>query len=168
MDEIRTKIADVTHKDPHSGISRQVLIEKYVHAGTRLIPKIEPDNPVDPEAVALWLERPECNERYHLGYLRRGRSAEVAPLIASGQPITVIVSEVTGGIQGKPTRGVNLLIQVGQAEKRRGILAWLNNHYIPLPRGKRLSYLVTGLGILSLSILCCCGWALIDVALRGE
>jgi len=108
MEEQRTKIKGVTRDDPHTGINRQEIIRRYVHSGTRLTPKLEPDNPADPDAVALWLEMDD--KQFHLGYLSREHAVSVGERLRAGQTLDVIVSEVTGGVRDKPTRGVNVVI----------------------------------------------------------
>jgi len=112
VDEIRTKLRGVTHKEPKTGINRQKLIERYVEPGTRLVPKREPKNRHDPNAVGVWLERKRFlrKKRYHLGYLSRSVAKDVGALLANGHEVTVVVSEVTGGTKEKPTCGVNLVI----------------------------------------------------------
>lgn len=117
--EERTKIKGVTRDDPHTGINRQEIIQRYVHSGTRLTPRLEPDNPADPDAVALWLENDEG--QFHLGYLSHERAATVGAMLRAGQMLDVSVSKVTGGVKGKPTRGVNIVIRdvaVSEPEKK--------------------------------------------------
>lgn len=43
--------------------ARARYIWKNVRAGDRLTPRAEPDNPFDPDAVALW------HKRFHVGYI---------------------------------------------------------------------------------------------------
>jgi len=109
MEEQRTKIKGVTRDDPHTGMNRQEIIRRYLRPGTKLIPRLEPDNPADPEAVALWLENDKG--QFHLGYLSHERAETVGGMLRAGQTLDVTVSEVTGGVKGKPTRGVNIVIR---------------------------------------------------------
>jgi len=109
MEERRTKIRGVTRDDPHTGINRQEIIRHYVHSGTRLTPRLEPDNPVNSKAVALWLET--ADGQFHLGYLSDEHAASVGERLRAGQTLDVTVSEVTGGVRDKPTRGVNVVIR---------------------------------------------------------
>ena len=140
MEEQRTKIKGVTRDDPHTGINRQEIIRRYVRSGSRLTPRLEPDNPADPDAVALWLENDEG--QFHLGYLSHERAEIVGGMLRAGQTLDVTVSEVTGGVKGKPTRGVNVVIRE-----------------VAAPRGKspRLSAsrkLLIGIA-LALFVICC-------------
>ena len=121
MEEQRTKIKGVTRDDPHTGMNRQEIIRRYLRPGTRLTPRLEPDNPVNPKAVALWLET--ADGQFHLGYLSDEHAVSVGERLRAGQHLEVIVSKVTGGVEGKPTRGVNVVIREasGPGEKRRGL-----------------------------------------------
>jgi len=109
MEERRTKIRGVTRDDPHTGMNRQEIIRRYVHSGTRLTPRLEPDNPVNSKAVALWLET--ADGQFHLGYLSGEHAMSVGERLRAGQTIDVTVSEVTGGVRDKPTCGVNIVIR---------------------------------------------------------
>jgi hypothetical protein len=114
--EIKTKISGVTHDDPRSGINRQKLIKKYVRSGMRLKAQREPENPYDPDAVMLILERRGLlrlrKRRFHLGYLPRLRAAMVSDYLKKRKPVEVVVLDVTGGTRKKKTRGVNVVIRV--------------------------------------------------------
>ena len=140
--EERTKIKGVTRDDPHTGMNRQEIIRRYVHSGTRLTPRLEPNNPADPDAVALWLENDEG--QFHLGYLSHERAEIVGGMLRAGQMPDVTVSEVTGGVRGKPTRGVNIVIrEVGVS--------------VPGGKSRRLSTsrkLLIG-GLVALFVICC-------------
>lgn len=117
--EIRTKISGVTHDDPHTGINRQRIIKKYIRRGTKLIPKCEPDNPYDANAVGLWLKRkkfPGLKTRWHhIGYLNQKRARQCTDFMKQGYVPKVKVTEVTGGRRRKRTRGVNIIITVKQS-----------------------------------------------------
>lgn len=117
MEEERTKIKGVTRDDPHTGMNRQEIIRRYLRPGTRLTPRLEPDNPVNPKAVALWLET--ADGQFHLGYLSDEHAVSVGERLRAGQHLEVIVSKVTGGVRDKPTRGVNVVIREVAASKPR-------------------------------------------------
>jgi len=141
--EERTKIRGVTRDDPHTGMNRQEIIRQYVQSGTRLIPRLEPDNPVNPRAVALWLETE--SKQFHLGYLSDAHAENVGEVLRAGRPVEVTVSEVTGGMKGKPTRGVNIVIRevmVEQPKKKR----------FRLSKANRKLLIVVGL---ILFVICC-------------
>ena len=108
-EEERTKIKGVTFDDPHTGMNRQEIIRRYVRSGTRLVPRLEPDNPVDPGAVAIWLENEDG--QFHLGYLSKERAETVGGMLRAGCDLEATVSGVTGGVAGKPTLGVNIVIR---------------------------------------------------------
>lgn len=114
-----TKISGVTRTDPHSKKSRQEIITKYVSAGTDLKLRREPRNPVDPNAVAVWLERRGClgRKRFHLGYLNKKRAKEVAESLRAGGRAYAKVKNVTGGMEGRPTRGVNIQVWTRSGKK---------------------------------------------------
>lgn len=112
--EIRTKIHGVSRFDKASGKERQQIIKQYIKPGTDLIAKLEPDNPVDPNAIAIWYERPGRlfgKTAYHLGYLSEEWAAELAPLLRKGVKLKVDVLAVTGGTKEKESRGVNIVIR---------------------------------------------------------
>lgn len=111
--EINTKISGVTHEDPHNGVNRQLIIEKMVEPGLALELRPEPDNPYDPNAVAVWFHRRVllAGKDWHLGYLNPSRAKQVLMLLAEGKKLTATVTEVTGGTKEKPDRGVNIVIR---------------------------------------------------------
>ena len=104
-----TKIRGVTYNDPETCIDRQAIIKQFLDAGTELRAALEPDNPVNANAVAIWLDT-EDGHSYHLGYLGDDLADEIAGYLQRDKHVDVVVSEVTGGVYGKPTRGVNLII----------------------------------------------------------
>ncbi len=157
MVEERTKIKGVTHDDPHTGMNRQEIIRQFVRAGTRLVPRLEPDNPVNPRAVALWLEAE--GQEFHLGYLSDERAESVGESLRAGRPVEVMVSEVTGGVKGKPTRGVNVVIREGTVGQPKVKPAERKRASIPLP-----VLIMLGAGLLCCLAFLCIGAG--DVILR--
>lgn len=112
--EIKTKILGVSKKDPKSGLNRQEIIKKHVKPGTDLIARLEPDNPVDPNAVAIWLVQPGRffgKTEYHLGYLSEEWAAKLAPVLRQGVNLKIDVLGVTGGTKDKESYGVNIVIR---------------------------------------------------------
>lgn len=111
--ELRSKVRGVTFPEPRTGISRQKIIKRYVKKGTRLWPVVEPNNPVDVNAVGLWVTG-GCLvlwRHYHIGYLVKKRAETVAFLLREKEPVEIIVSSVTGSTRQKQTRGVNIVIR---------------------------------------------------------
>ena len=67
----------------------------------------EPDNRFDPNAI-----RVECGLG-QIGYIPAETALNnLASEMDRGSEVIAIISEITGGEQGKPTRGVNLEITV--------------------------------------------------------
>jgi hypothetical protein len=106
MKTIHTKIAGVSHKND-DGTSRQRYIRDYVSAGQHLILKREPRNKYSANATSVWWD-----QNIQLGYVPGDLSADVARLLDSGQNLVTVVHQVTGGVRGKPTLGVNIDIHV--------------------------------------------------------
>jgi hypothetical protein len=48
--------------------------------------------------------------KFQIGYLNADLAEEIAKHIDSGGRVECIISEVTGGVRGKSTRGVNVLL----------------------------------------------------------
>lgn len=114
MPKIRSKIRGLTYPDPSTGEPRQTVVKKFVRPGMKLIPIYEPDNPHGSNAIGLWLYRPLPDGKtvqHHLGYIGSDLSSTVGPILRSGQPMTITVTEITGGNKEQPTRGVNILIE---------------------------------------------------------
>lgn len=113
--EIKTKIVGVTFDDPaNPSLNRQEIIRKLVKAGQKLDLRPEPDNPVDTEAVAVWLRKRVllATVEYHLGYLNGRVAHDVGVLFKQGRRPTCTVLDVTGGKGGKVAYGVNVVIRV--------------------------------------------------------
>ena len=100
-----TKIAGVTKKNS-DGERRQSII-KQLDAGERVTLIREPDNRYDPNAI-----RVEC-DLGQIGYIPAETALNnLASEMDRGCEVTAIISDITGGEPGKPTRGVNLEITV--------------------------------------------------------
>lgn len=102
--EIRTKVVGVTQP------GRQEIIRKRLKAGSPLLLVPEPNNPVDPKAVAVYVPAGTFKGSQQIGYLSGSRARQILDLLAAGKRLKVSVSEVTGGVEGKETRGVNVLV----------------------------------------------------------
>lgn len=163
--EIKTKIAGVTHDN------RQRIIKEYVRAGQPLLLLRELDNPVDPDAVAVWL--PLGKKRHQLGYLSADRAEIIAPLLDDGWSAEAVVQAVTGGTLEKPTRGVNIIIKFTEPnpEADPQIESRPENEASTPPRRpfwRRLGGVIILLSIVV--VLCCClslfAYYTVDTSLR--
>jgi len=127
QDDFKTKIHGVTHLDTHSGLNRQEIIRRFVKPGTRLWLRSEPDNPVDPNTVAIWMDREGSLGRvksYKLGYLSRERAQDMARNLEEGHSTAAWVLAVTGGREGKETLGVNIRVRVFADEEQPRRRKW--------------------------------------------
>ncbi|MGQ9474676.1 MAG: HIRAN domain-containing protein [Actinomycetota bacterium] len=75
----------------------------------------EPENPYDRNAIAVYSQSNEL-----IGHIKRDLAAELAPLMDSGVPIDVRISELTGGTEDKPAVGCNILVQYDSASSSAG------------------------------------------------
>ncbi len=92
-----TKLAGVTFE------GRQDVLER-LEGGAPLRVERQPENPHDPNAVALFDAHGS-----QVGFLNRRLAAVLAPVIDKGVEYDVEVSEVTGGDAGR-SRGVNVVV----------------------------------------------------------
>jgi hypothetical protein len=100
-----TKVAGVTKENP-DGERRQKII-KELEAGERVILVREPDNKFDPNAIRV------DSGFGQIGYIPADTAANnLASLMDRGHKVKAEISEITGGVAGKRTRGVNLQISV--------------------------------------------------------
>lgn len=110
---IKSKIHGVTHSNP-DGVNRQDAIRAFVKSKQELILLPEKDNPVDPNALALYVNGKAGlfakTKPYQLGYISADLSPQINDEIKAGHKIFVDVLEVTG--TGKDHRGVNIKITI--------------------------------------------------------
>ena len=112
MGTFHTKVAGVTASN-YNGISRQAYIAKFCHPGTSVALKREPDNPHDPNAVAVFVTARALiffSGPVQIGYLGADLAPEIARHMDKGGLVTAVVSDVTGGAGKKRSLGVNLQI----------------------------------------------------------
>jgi hypothetical protein len=105
-----TAVAGESHRND-DGTDRQTLIRDRVRVGdpVQLVP--DPRNEFDRFAVKVCLTTGE-----QIGYLPRDVAREVFRGLRRGDRYGAIIQDVTGGVPGKPTRGVVLdLLEAGQA-----------------------------------------------------
>ena len=98
--QFHTKIVGVSFE------GRQAVAAS-LEVGQRLLVVREPDNPHDPNAVAVRTEdgRP-------VGYLKRLIAAAIAPKMDRGAEYTATVQSLTGGSSASPSLGVNVLVSL--------------------------------------------------------
>jgi single-stranded-DNA-specific exonuclease len=96
-DEFNTKIVGVTFE------GRQSVIAGLA-AGDRIELQRRPENPFDANAIAV------CYGDLQLGFLRREIALRIAPKIDSGVRYTAVVTDVTGGGEGKSV-GTNIRVR---------------------------------------------------------
>ena len=112
--EFYTSVHGVSHRN-RDRASRQEIIRDHVYVGMLLDQVFEDDNPVSNEAVAL--VAPGFGQ---IGYLSDSIAHEMRRWAAEGNTAAVVtVSQLTGGTDDKPTRGVNLLLRMYQVEEPR-------------------------------------------------
>ncbi len=98
-DEFNTKIVGVTFE------GRQDVIAGLA-AGDRVELRRMPENPFDPNAIAV------CYGDLQLGFLRREIALRIAPKIDAGERYTATVTDVTGG--GDKHVGTNIRVRRGR------------------------------------------------------
>ena len=109
--EFYSSVVGVSHKNP-DGSDRQAHIKKYCKAGAPLTLEREPQNPHDPNAIAVL-----CNG-VQIGYLRGRMAQEYAESIDDGQiEMTARVKEVTGGTAGRESLGVNIVVTLRETTR---------------------------------------------------
>lgn len=87
-DPIKTRVAGVTF-DNRDGTPRQPFIRK-VKKDDRLLLRREPDNPFDPNAIAVsWTDT--AGDSHQLGYVPRALAGVLAPLVDEGAALTALV-----------------------------------------------------------------------------
>src|SRR5271154_3656789 len=93
---IRSKIVGVTFDNP-DGTSRQVIIDRYCDAGMTLKVRPEPNNPVQENALGLWVQRHGLfgSRSFQVGYVRSELADEFRELLARGWEISGQILEVT-------------------------------------------------------------------------
>lgn len=103
-----SKIVGVTIGD------RQANIKKHCRPGMPLILIPEPDNPVDENAIGIWVIAPGflTSKKVQIGYFEARLAGDLSGRMSSGENVTAKITNITGGTKDKPTLGVNILIEV--------------------------------------------------------
>jgi hypothetical protein len=105
VEECYSKVYGVGHRNA-DGTDRQKIAAKCV-PGEALSLIREPNNPHDPNAIALFRRNGQ-----QLGYVGGGLAETLAPVLDGGGYVTAVVAEVTGGERGKVSRGANLHVRL--------------------------------------------------------
>jgi len=114
-DNFYSKLAGVSKKN-EDGRRRQEVIEEDLYEGLDLYLEREPENPYDPNAIAVFAS--EYGDQ--VGYLKSEVSEELAPLMDRGQLVTCQVAEITGDYD--QTRGVNVQVTKYTLEETRELI----------------------------------------------
>ena len=109
-DSFHTKLVGVTFE------GRQELIEK-LKVGEKLELHRDLNNDYDQNAIAVIAGRLRGIRGGQVGFLNRDLARELAPAIDGGTQYTSTVADITGGSEGSPTRGVNVLIARADVEE---------------------------------------------------
>lgn len=113
MKELNFRVAGVTFE------GRQEVISK-LDGGEACLLKPEPQNPFDPNAIAVYVARTPDVE--HVGYVPREVAAEIAPHL-EGESLLGRVSQVTGGFVkfdgSQASFGLRVLVEIPTDEIER-------------------------------------------------
>ena len=112
MGQFYSKVAGVTAKNS-DGKERQNYIYAFCKPRMKLILLREPENPYDPDAVAVWIKARALlffTSEVQIGYLNSDISSEISQYIENGGRVEAEIKEVTGGTESKQSYGVNILI----------------------------------------------------------
>jgi hypothetical protein len=105
---IKSKVVGVTFDNP-DGTSRQEIIARHCAAGMELEVRPEPDNPVQEDALGVWVRTHGLlgSKGFQVGYVRSELADEFREMLEDGWQISGHILEVTGGGWGK-NFGVNI------------------------------------------------------------
>ena len=104
-----SKIAGVTYTNI-DGSSRQDIIRRYCRVGQELIMMPDISNPVDKNALGLWIQGP--HHLLKLGYISSELLNQMREDIRAKSKIRITISNITGGTKEKPTLGVNIQVDI--------------------------------------------------------
>jgi len=99
METIFSKISGVTHHNA-DGTSRQEIIAELCYEGQQLLLIREP-NQYSHNNISVYVA-------YQVGYVSPELAQELAPLIDLGGGVDARITNITGGTEDRPTRGVNV------------------------------------------------------------
>jgi hypothetical protein len=108
---IHSKVRGVTHDNPDKK-NRQAIIKKHVKVGLPLTARREPNNPVDKNAIGLWVEIKGLLSRgeSQIGYISSELAEELSHFMMKGGRLEIKVTDVTGGGRDE-SLGVNIEIK---------------------------------------------------------
>jgi hypothetical protein len=161
-----TKLAGVQFVND-DGSSRQDLIQRYCHAGTRLTLKREAANNSDPNAIGVWVPTSGQGQKpVQIGHLNRTDANEIAPLLDRGADVQAEVTEVIGETPDKPTWAVKVWLRKGPVESANDDadddLAWCDEEVstrgIASARGLLLRAALALLLILTIALFAVSHW----------
>ena len=112
---IRSKVAGVSFPN-RDGSDRQTIIRRFCQAGMPIEVRLEPDNPVHENALALWVRKNGLfgSKSFQIGYVRSELADELRELLVEGCEISAHILEVTGGGGGKYF-GLNIELRLENA-----------------------------------------------------
>lgn len=96
---INTKLVGVTFDDRQEHV-------KLLQEGYQLFWKHEQENPVDPNALAVFAD-PSLKKQ--VGYIKKELSGKIVPMLKEGKKMSLRVTEMTGG-EGPQSHGVNIQV----------------------------------------------------------
>lgn len=108
---IHSKVRGVTRDNPDKK-NRQAIIKKQVKVGMPLTARREPNNPVDKNAIGLWVETRGLLSKgeAQIGYISSELAEELSPFMTKGGRLEIKVTDVTGGGRDE-SWGVNIEIK---------------------------------------------------------
>lgn len=104
MFEFHTKINGTSFRPENLPTLKGLVKEQELS----LLP--EPTNKYDPNAIAIYLQDK------HLGYIPRDTAAKIVGDV-NANTVKCVVSEVTGGVEGKENIGVNIKLIVNRPDE---------------------------------------------------
>jgi single-stranded-DNA-specific exonuclease len=99
IETLYSKLSGVTHHNA-DGTNRQEIIAELCYNGQPLLLMREP-NQFSPDNIGVYVA-------YQIGYVNPDLAKELAPLIDVGGAVDAHITDITGGTEDKPTRGVNV------------------------------------------------------------
>ncbi len=99
METIFSKLSGVTRTNM-DGTSRQEIIGELCYEGQQLLLIREP-NQYSHDNIGVYVA-------YQVGYVNPELAQEIAPLIDQGTAVDARITNITGGSEERPTRGVNV------------------------------------------------------------
>jgi single-stranded-DNA-specific exonuclease len=99
MERIYSKLAGVTHHNA-DGTSRQEIIAELCYNGQPLLLMRQP-NQYSQDNIGVYIA-------YQVGYVTPDMAELLAPFLDAGGIVDACITDITGGSEDKPTRGVNV------------------------------------------------------------